>query len=115
MEKKHWTQDQTDFLIKNYKEMTISELASNVDRNTESVRCKMRSLNLSLIKKEVKSSKGFIGNPIGKIRIPKKNLKNIKDEIKLIPVKIDNRTTIYIKEGQDPEQAKDNYIKIKNK
>jgi hypothetical protein len=113
MEKKHWTQDQIDFLVKNYREMTLSELASNVDRNTESVRCKMRALDLPLIKRTVKSSKGFIGNPIGKERSSRKSKKLKIEPAQVIPVRIDNRTTIYIKAGQDPEEAKNNYLKLK--
>jgi hypothetical protein len=114
MESKHWTQDEVNYLINNHLGKKSAELASDLNRPIESVKSKLSRLGLKKPKKvEVNTfnKKPHIGKD-ARIRsksVTKKVLE-AKKEIVMIPVKIDRKTTIYIKSGENPEEARTKYL-----
>ena len=115
MESKHWTQDEVNYLIKYHKEKKSAELAKDLNRPIESVRSKVSRLGLKrekVIKDNTFNKKPHIGKADSRIRgkfISKKYFEEITQPT-MIPVKIDHKTTIYIKSGENPEEARAKYI-----
>ena len=115
MESKHWTQDEVNYLIKHHKEKKSSELAEDLNRPIESVKSKVSRLGLNKQKKEIINTfnkKPHIGKADSRIRGKYTNKKtfDVKAESVMIPVRIDHKTTIYIKSGEDPQKAREKYI-----
>jgi hypothetical protein len=103
--------------------MAFKDLAVSLERSIESIRSKLKRMGLS---KEPKNPAGpknsiIVKGPIGKAAKPahkggrppkvRKQFETLNhDTKKMIRVIIDSKTTIYIKEGQDPELAREKYF-----
>lgn len=119
MNGKKWTKEGENFLSSNYQKMSYSELSESLGRNIEGIKSKLKRMNLVKESLKAKDSKNnLIQKPlIGGANIDKKVYKRrpksyASKEIKeTIPVYIDQKTIIYIKKGEDPEQARKNYFK----
>ena len=115
MESKHWTQEEVNHLIKYHKEKKSAELAEDLNRPIESVKSKISRLGLKKeqgVQPNTFNKKPQIGKADSRIRgkfINKKYFETITQPI-MIPVKIDHKTTIYIKSGDNPEEARIKYI-----
>jgi hypothetical protein len=115
MESKHWTQDEVNYLMKYHKEKKSSEIADALQRPIESVRSKISRLGLRKEKEAQPNTfnkKPQIGKADSRIRgkfINKRYFETLTQPI-MIPVKIDHKTTIYIKSGDNPEEARIKYI-----
>lgn len=121
MEAKHWKKEHTDFLLSNYKSMSFKELSENMERSIESIRSKLKRLGFSKDPKNTSSKppiiiKSLIGKAANisavatKKRRPKVYESSNQDLNKMIPVQIDHKTTIYIKAGKDPIEARQKYL-----
>jgi hypothetical protein len=121
MDAKHWKKEHTDFLLGNYESMSFKELSENLERSIESIRSKLKRLGFSKDPKKsivkntiiVKSLIGKAASPAGpgtKKRAPKMYESVNQDLNRMIPVQIDHKTTIYIKEGKDPAEARQRYL-----
>lgn len=121
MDAKHWKKEHTDFLLGNYESMSFKELSESLERSIESIRSKLKRLGFSKEPKKnivkntiiVKSLIGKAANPVipgTKKRRPKVYESASHDLNRMIPVQIDHRTTIYIKEGNDPVEARQRYL-----
>lgn len=121
MEAKHWKKEHTDFLLDNYKSMSFKELSENLERSIESIRSKLKRMGFSKDPKNISSKppiiiKALIGKAANisavatKKRRPKVYESANHDLNKMIPVQIDYKTTIYIKAGNDPIEARRKYI-----
>ena len=121
MDAKHGKKEHTDFLLGNYESMSFKELSENLERSIESIRSKLKRLGFSKEPKKnivkntiiVKSLIGEAANPVipgTKKRRPKVYESASHDLNRMIPVQIDHRTTIYIKEGNDPVEARQRYL-----
>lgn len=118
---KQWSSEEIDFLKKNYEAMKFKDLSESLERSIESIRSKLKRIGLS---KETKSTgpknsiivKGLIGKASkpdpksGKIPRLRKQFATLTNTKKMIPVYIDQKTTIYIKEGEDPQAAREKYF-----
>ena len=121
MDAKHWTKEHIDFLLGNYESMSYKQLSESLERSIESIRSKLKRLGFSKDskKKEIKHTI-VVKSLIGKAAKPdagaaKKRRAKMYDDVnhnfnKMIPVHIDQKTTIYIKEGQDPIAARQKYL-----
>jgi hypothetical protein len=115
MESKHWTQDEVNYLIKYHKEKKSSEIADALNRPIESVKSKISRLGLrkeQAIQSNIFNKKPQIGKADSRIRgkfTNKKSFEN-KAESVMVPVRIDYKTIIYIKSGDNPEEARIKYI-----
>jgi hypothetical protein len=121
MDAKHWKKEHTDFLLGNYESMSFKELSENLERSIESIRSKLKRLGFSKDPKKsivkntiiVKSLIGKAASPAGpgtKKRAPKMYESVNQDLNRMIPVQIDHKTTIYIKAGKDPAEARQRYL-----
>jgi hypothetical protein len=121
MDAKHWKKEHTDFLLGNYESMSFKELSENLERSIESIRSKLKRLGFSKDPKKnvvkntiiVKSLIGKAASPAGpgtKKRRPKMYETADQDLNRMIPVQIDSKTTIYIKQGKDPVEARRKYL-----
>ena len=121
MDAKHWTKEHIDFLLGNYESMSYKELSEGLERSIESIRSKLKRMGFSKDpKKSVTKTTIVVKSLIGKAAKPdasaaKKRRAKMYDDAKhnfnkMIPVHIDQKTTIYIKDGQDPVLAKQKYI-----
>ncbi len=121
MDAKHWTKEHVDFLLGNYESMPYKELSERLERSIESIRSKLKRLGFSKEpkKKEIKHTI-VVKSLIGKAAKPdasdsKKRRAKMYEDVghnfnRMIPVHIDRKTTIYIKEGQDPIEARQKYL-----
>jgi hypothetical protein len=118
---KQWSSEEIDFLKKNYETMKFKDLSESLERSIESIRSKLKRMGLS---KETKAPgpkntiivKGLIGKAAkpdpknGRIPRSRKQFETLTNDKKMIPVYIDSKTTIYIKEGEDPQAAREKYF-----
>lgn len=120
---KQWSSEEIKFLKDNYEQMEFKNLSGSLERSIESIRSKLKRMGLS---KEPKISAGpknsiIVKAPIGKAAKPahkggrppsvRKQFETLNhDTKKMIRVIIDSKTTIYIKEGEDPELAREKYF-----
>lgn len=120
---KQWSSEEIKFLKDNYEQMAFKDLSVSLERSIESIRSKLKRMGLS---KEPKISVGLKNSiiekgPIGKAAKPahkggrppkvRKQFETLDhDTKKMIRVIIDSKTTIYIKEGEDPELAREKYF-----
>jgi hypothetical protein len=120
---KQWSSEEIKFLKDNYEQMAFKDLSVSLERSIESIRSKLKRMGLS---KEPKISVGLKNSiiekgPIGKAAKPahksgrppsvRKQFETPNHDIKnMIRVNIDSKTTIYIKEGEDPELAREKYF-----
>ena len=118
---KQWSSEDIDFLKKNYEAMKFKDLSESLERSIESIRSKLKRMGLS---KEAKAHgpkntiivKGLIGKAAkpdpknGRIPRSRKQFETLTNDKKMIPVYIDSKTTIYIKEGEDPQAAREKYF-----
>jgi len=118
---KQWSSEEIDFLKKNYEAMKFKDLSESLERSIESIRSKLKRMGLS---KEAKTPgpkntiivKGLIGKAAkpdpknGRIPRSRKQFETLTNDKKMIPVYIDSKTTIYIKEGEDPQAAREKYF-----
>lgn len=118
---KQWSSEEIDFLKKNYETMKFKDLSESLERTIESIRSKLKRMGLS---KETKSPgpkntiivKGLIGKAAkpdpksGRVPRLRKQFETLTNTKKMIPVYIDSKTTIYIKEGEDPQAAREKYF-----
>ena len=130
MSVKHWNKNEEDFLSANYEKFTVRELSEKLERSIEGIRTKLRRMG---IKREDKNNhvntfnlKPKLGKALKPIKIAKskpepkthersrsrKVYEILKPDLgMMIPVYIDHKTTIYIKQGQDPMEEKEKYLK----
>ena len=111
MESKHWTQDEVNYLVKNYLDKKPTEMAADLNRPIESVKSKLSRLGLR--KTQVSTENNFnkksqVGKGMLRGNSKKKEIQKIAPV--MIPVRIDHKTTIYIKSGENPEEARIKYI-----
>jgi len=120
---KQWSSEEIKFLKDNYEQMEFKNLSGSLERSIESIRSKLKRMGLS---KEPKNpagpknsiiAKGLIGKaakPVHKGGRPpavRKQFETLNHDTKnMIRVIIDSKTTIYIKEGEDPELAREKYF-----
>jgi hypothetical protein len=103
--------------------MRFKDLSGSLERSIESIRSKLKRMGLSKepqVSAGPKNSiivKGLIGKaakPIHKGGRPPSVRKQFEtlnhDTKKMIRVNIDSKTTIYIKEGEDPQAAREKYF-----
>lgn len=124
MDGKQWKKEELDFLLSNYEKLSFKELSESLGRGIEGVRSKLHRMGIRKGKKSNTENRNTLINkpPIGK---PKHRVDpKIKERIhqrrsysdiphdfnKMIPVIIDRKTRIYIKEGEDPELARKKYL-----
>ena len=121
MDAKHWKKEHIDFLLGNYESMSYKELSEGLERSIESIRSKLKRLGVSKDpKKSVTKTTIVVKSLIGKAAKPdacaaKKRRAKMYDDVnhnfnRMIPVHVDQKTTIYIKEGQDPTAARQKYL-----
>lgn len=117
---KKWSPEDIKFLNDNYESMGFKDLSHKLERSIESIRSKLKRSGLvkeNKIQPVLKNSiisKGPIGKATKidarkshKKRVPYKTVEqNFK---KMVPVYIDSKTTIYIKEGEDHQAAREKY------
>ena len=109
---KQWSYDEIKFLKDNYENMKFRDLADSLERTIESIRSKLKRMGISKdpnISSSPKNSiivKGLIGKAAkqdpksGRISRGRKQYETLNHDMKkMIPVHIDSKTTIYIKEG----------------
>lgn len=124
MDGKQWKKEELDFLLSNYEKLSFKELSENLGRGIEGVRSKLHRMGIRKGKKPDPSNRTQIINkaPIGKAnnqtdpRIKermrmKRSYPDIKRDFnKMVLVVIDRKTSIYIKEGEDPNLAREKYL-----
>jgi hypothetical protein len=95
MRKDSWKESEIQFLRENYSKLTNASISVKLKKSTGTVTRKASLLGLRKDQSEPKPvvTKSLVG---------------------LRSVKIDSKTTIYIKEGIDPEKAKKNFIEKYN-
>lgn len=121
---RQWSQEEIKFLKENYEGMRFKELSEELDRSIESIRSKLKRMGISKDPKTPSSPKnsiivkGLIGKAAkpdpknGRIPRSRKQFATLEQNVKkTIPVYIDSKTTIYIKEGEDPQSAREKYFK----
>jgi hypothetical protein len=120
---KQWSTEEIAFLKDNYEKMKFKDLAEGLGRTIESIRSKLKRMGISkdpVIPSSPKNSiivKGLIGKAAkpdpksGRIPRGRKQYETLDHSLKkMIPVHIDSKTTIYIKEGEDPQAAREKYF-----
>jgi hypothetical protein len=120
---RQWSFEDIDFLKDNYEKMKLRELSESLGRTIESIRSKLKRMGLSkdtntqIDPKNSIISKGLIGKaskPVsnnGRVSRSRKQFETINHASKkMIPVYIDSKTTIYIKEGENPQSAREKYF-----
>lgn len=120
---RQWSNEEIKFLKENYDGMKFKDLSEKLERSIESIRSKLKRMGISKdpkVPSGPKNSiivKGLIGKaakPESKnARIPRsrKQFATLDQNTKkMVPVYIDSKTTIYIKEGEDPQAAREKYF-----
>lgn len=124
MDGKQWKKEELDFLLSNYEKLSFKELAESLGRGIEGVRSKLHRMGIRKGKPSDPNNKNHLINrsPIGKanrqsdpkikerMRLKRTYPDINRDFNKMIPVIIDKKTRIYIKEGEDPVLAKEKYL-----
>lgn len=120
---RQWSQEEIRFLKDNYEGMKFKELSESLERSIESIRSKLKRMGISKDPKTPSGPKnsiivkGLIGKAAkpdpknGRIPRSRKQFATIEqNHNKMIPVYIDSKTTIYIKDGEDPQAAREKYF-----
>jgi hypothetical protein len=124
MDGKQWKKEELDFLLSNYEKLSFKELSESLGRGIEGVRSKLHRMGIRKGKASDPNNKNHLINrsPIGKanhqpdskikerMRLKRSYPDIDRDFNKMIPVIIDKKTRIYIKEGEDPVLAKEKYL-----
>lgn len=124
MDGKQWKKEELDFLLSNYEKLSFKELSEKLGRGIEGIRSKLHRMGIRKGKKPDPANRTHLINksPIGKANHQndpkikermrmKRTYPDIKRDFnKMILVIIDRKTSIYIKEGEDPQLAREKYL-----
>lgn len=121
MDGKQWRKEEVDFLLSNYEKLSFKHLSENLNRSIESIRSKLKRMGIQKEKSKKIENRSHLINkpPIGKAnkipdqrtkRRPKEYASLKRDFSKMVQVFIDKKTMIYIKDGEDPAEARKKYF-----